>query len=101
MLEVGLVLRTWRLEAQPRDGERISATALSDHRLLYLDYQGPISDGRGRVARWEHGTFMGQMQDESLILVQLQGEHLQGVLRLESIEGDSWRCEFHADESIS
>src|SRR5690242_19502936 len=45
MLEVGLVLRAWRLEALPRDGERISATAINDHRLLYLDYEGPISGG--------------------------------------------------------
>ncbi len=97
MLENVQALRTWRLEAPPRDGEAISATAIFDHRLFYLDYEGPIS-GRGRVSRWEHGTFTGQVQDESPILVQLQGEHLQGVLRLEQIEGDSWRCEFHGQE---
>jgi DNA polymerase Ligase (LigD) len=92
MLETGQVLRTWRLETPPRDGETIRATAIFDHRLLYLDYEGPISGGRGRVACWERGTFTGEVEDKSPILVQLQGEHLQGVLRLEQIEGDSWRA---------
>jgi hypothetical protein len=92
MLEVGLVLRTWRLEAPPRDAESITATAIFDHRLLYLDYEGPVSGGRGRVTRWERGTFTGEVGDKSPILVQLQGEHFQGVLRLEQIEGDSWRA---------
>lgn len=101
MLEAGLVLRTWRLAAPPRCGQAITATAVFDHRLHYLDYEGPISGGRGRVVRWERGTFAGHVQSESPIVVSLQGEQLHGVLRLEQIEGDSWRCEFHAEESVA
>jgi DNA polymerase Ligase (LigD) len=98
MLEAGLVLRTWRLAALPRSGETIAATAVFDHRLLYLDYEGPISGGRGRVVRWERGTFTGQLQGESPIIVHLQGEHLYGILRLEQIEGDSWRARMMESE---
>ena len=101
MLEAGPVLRTWRLTALPRCREVIAATAVFDHRLLYLDYEGPISGGRGRVIRREQGTFTGQVQGEAPIVVHLQGERLRGVLRLEQIEGDSWRCEFHVDEAGS
>jgi hypothetical protein len=98
MLEAGAVLRTWRLAAPPRPGETIAATAVFDHRLLYLDYEGPISGGRGRVVRWEHGAFTGRVQGEPPIVVHLQGERLRGVLRLEQIEGDAWRASMEAPE---
>lgn len=98
MLEAGPVLRTWRLAAPPRCGEAIAATAVFDHRLHYLDYEGPISGDRGRVVRKERGTFTGQVQGESPIVVHLHGEYLQGVLRLEQIEGDAWRASMKESE---
>jgi len=101
MLEAGSILRTWRLEAPLSHGQPIAATAVFDHRLLYLDYEGPISGGRGQVVRRERGTFTGQVQGPGPIVVRLQGEHLCGVLRLGPIEGENWRAEFHADEAGS
>jgi hypothetical protein len=101
MLEAESILRTWRLAAAPCHRQAIAATALSDHRLLYLDYEGPISGGRGRVIRWDHGTFTGQVQAQEPILMHLQGERLCGTLRLEQIEGDVWRAEFCAEETAS
>lgn len=98
MLEAGTVLRAWRLAAPPRHGEAIAAAAVFDHRLLYLDYEGPIQGGRGQVARWEHGTFTGQVQGEDVVVVDLAGEHLRGVLRLRHTEGDAWHGEFHPQE---
>lgn len=99
MLECGPVLRTWRLESPPCADATINATAVFDHRLHYLDYEGPISGGRGRVIRWDRGTFLGQVESANPIVVNLQGERLQGRLRLEAKEGDAWRCEFHVDET--
>jgi hypothetical protein len=99
MLEAGTILRTWRLAAAPRRGEAIAAAAVFDHRLLYLDYEGPIQGGRGRVVRWEHGTFTGQVQGEDVVVVDLAGEHLRGVLRLQHVEGDAWHGEFHPQET--
>ena len=48
MLEAGDVLRTWRLAAPPGADQPIGATATFEHRLAYLDYEGPISGGRGQ-----------------------------------------------------
>jgi hypothetical protein len=98
MLEAGVVLRTWRLAAPLRCGKVIAATAVFDHRLHYLDYEGPISGGRGRVVRREHGTFTGQAQSQSPVVVHLQGEHLHGVLHLQQIEGDIWRARMEESE---
>ena len=101
MLESGPALRTWRLAAPLKSGEAIAATAVFDHRLQYLDYEGPISGGRGSVVRWERGIFTGQVQSERPIVVHLEGERLRGVLRLEQIEGDAWRCELRANDEGS
>ena len=46
MLEAGDVLQTWRLANPPTPGCAIDATALPDHRLTYLDYEGPVSGNR-------------------------------------------------------
>ena len=51
MLEGDGVLRTWRLDAPPEPGKTVRATSSFDHRLIYLDYEGPISGGRGCVCR--------------------------------------------------
>lgn len=99
MLEMGTVLRTWRLAAPPGQYDCIAATAVFDHRLLYLDYEGPISGGRGQVVRWDGGTFTGEVQDAEQVVVHLAGERLRGVLRLKHTEGDAWDAEFRPDEA--
>ena len=59
MLESGEVLRTWRLASCPVAGASVAAEAAPDHRRLYLDYEGPISGGRGHVFRWDSGSSSG------------------------------------------
>ena len=56
LAESGGVLRAWRLLAEPAAGAEVPAEPNADHRLAYLDYEGPVSGGRGRVARWAAGT---------------------------------------------
>ena len=57
MLEAGDVLQTWRLAAAPAIGATIDATALERSSAAYLDYEGPISGGRGNVQRRDAGDF--------------------------------------------
>ena len=57
MLETADRLRTWALESEPGPGRTIAARPLVDHRPEYLDYQGPLSGGRGAVSRWDAGEF--------------------------------------------
>lgn len=60
-LETG-ELATWRLPAAPlaelfRVGSDFNARRLPDHRSHYLEYEGPISDKRGSVARVAAGVY--------------------------------------------
>jgi hypothetical protein len=76
LLEVGPVLRAWRLLAEPTVGTTVPAQPNYDHRLLYLDYEGPLSGDRGRVTRWDAGTYDGELHDEWTVIV--RGMRLTG-----------------------
>ena len=56
LLEFADVLVTWELSVW-LPTETQSIRRLPDHRLVYLDYQGPISNNRGSVTRVDQGQF--------------------------------------------
>jgi hypothetical protein len=83
MLEMGGALKTWSISQPPLQGVEMGAEALPDHRLAYLDYEGPISGDRGSVTRWDRGTYEVGCQSESELIVRLSGEKLIGKAKLE------------------
>jgi DNA polymerase Ligase (LigD) len=83
LLEAGPVLRAWRLLAEPGMGREIAAEANADHRLFYLDYEGPVSGNRGRVRRWDAGTFDWLADDPDRVVVALLGDRLIGKFVIE------------------
>ena len=96
MLENAGVLKTWRLpEFPPVDGQKLAAQAIADHRLHYLDYEGPVSGNRGRVVRCDRGSY--EVRGEATALVEdriqltLAGSRLCGIFALERQQGDAWQ----------
>jgi hypothetical protein len=83
MLEMGGVLKTWSLPQPPSPGKNLDAEVLPDHRLAYLDYEGPISGGRGTVTRWDRGTYDAERQSGSELIVRITGEKLNGRVSLQ------------------
>ncbi len=98
MLEWGTALRTWALASEPVPQCLIEADALPDHRLAYLDYEGPISGDRGQVVRWERGDYRVLDESANELLVQLVGGALDGRARLtrDSQDAQRWRFLFTA-----
>jgi DNA polymerase Ligase (LigD) len=90
MLESGTILRTWKLFAQPEIEKEMAATASFDHRLLYLDYEGPISGNRGTVTRFDSGSFEWIVNEKNRIVISLSGETLTGVANLINNNGEDW-----------
>lgn len=87
LLEHAQSLRTWRLLANPegfitQTTDSITAEPLGDHRLHYLDYEGPVSGDRGTVLQWDAGVFETLEQSETCWRVRLEGRRLTGVLTL-------------------
>jgi hypothetical protein len=94
MLEAGPVLKTWALRDEPcRDAVNV-AEALADHRLAYLDYEGPISANRGSVLRWDRGSYSIESQTENEWVILAAGERLQGQVRLTRLPDPPGRWQF-------
>ncbi len=102
MLDTGGTLATWRLRLDAAGGgpmppsgaqrkslrsyagdEPIAAERIGDHRVTYLDYEGPIRGGRGEVRRVDGGEFLLIAASESAWEVEFFGARLRGRYRLE------------------
>ena len=92
MLESEGRLRTWELEAAPVDGVKVRAEALPDHRLHYLEYEGPLSEDRGTVRRWDAGIYLLLGEFEDQLECELSGERFQGRLLLSGHSLDRGHC---------
>ena len=82
MLEENSLLLTWALEAFPEQGLVSRARSLPDHRPAYLAYQGPVSDNRGCVTRWEQGEFRWLQRSSQTLRINVSGQRLDGEICL-------------------
>jgi bifunctional non-homologous end joining protein LigD len=83
MLQAGTVSRT-----------AAAAEAIVEHRLKYLDYEGPVGGGRGRVVRWDHGEVTWILDRDDEVVVRLDGERCTGELRLVRLAAERWQATF-------
>lgn len=83
MIEAETALWTWALPAWPEPGMWMDVAPLPDHRLAYLEYEGPISGNRGRVTRRDAGTCEVRHRDQQSTVIQVAGQHLRGTLRVQ------------------
>jgi hypothetical protein len=99
MFQFGPSLRTWAMAELPHADREIDAEQLADHRLAYLDYEGPISGDRGTVSRWDHGEFRVVSESAEESIVALAGQELRGrlTLRRQTDGSPHWRCRFESD----
>lgn len=96
-------LQTWRLVDRLdalAEGDETEATPLPPHRSRYLDYEGPVSDGRGTVRRLAAGMLMDApvpIADGTLLLRWTTGPEAGRSQRLRVVrhETKSWKlvCE--------
>jgi len=82
MLESDSALMTRSIPPQCPSGASFvcPAVRLPDHRKHYLDYEGEISDNRGKVSRIDTGTY-DQTSPETFLLY---GTYFTGKLTLEN-----------------
>jgi len=96
MIESGDVLRTWALAEEPSADRRIAAEPLANHRMAYLDYEGPVAGDRGEVTRWDAGTYELSSETDENLTVKLAGTRLFGQARLTRPDdlGQQWTFEY-------
>jgi hypothetical protein len=97
MFECAGALRTWSIENEPTAGTVADARQLDDHRLDYLEYEGPIAGNRGSVTRWDAGEYALEHADERQWRAVLSGGRIPGRLTLlRQPANHSWRVSFAA-----
>jgi hypothetical protein len=116
MLEAGNSLRTWALEKLPRGWhaaqsstartyqncasvagvEEVAADELGRHRRDYLEYEGDVSNNRGRVIRIATGTYTSESETPNCWQLTLIGDAISGRITLSrSQENESvWTLTF-------
>lgn len=89
-LEDGAVLVTFQLDAPPSTTQSVAGRRSFDHRPLYLDYEGELSRGRGRVRAWDRGLVEDLAGDPRALRYSFrcQGEQLAGEWTLHAEPGE-------------
>ncbi len=82
MLEWGQSLRTWALLQLPTAGASVTAEELPPHRREYLNYEGEISAGRGRVSRCAAGEFQVLDEKPDFLRLRITSPTLAGTLEM-------------------
>jgi hypothetical protein len=82
MFEVDGALRTWAVDRPIEVGVELPARALADHRIAYLDYEGPVSGGRGAVRRLDRGPYRARVWEDGRVLADIRGDQLSGEVEL-------------------
>ena len=91
MVEQGGVLWTWQLDLPP-DRWRIGPVAarrIGDHRLAYLDYEGPISGNRGRCRIVARGRCRVVQVEPGAVRLELSEGAMAGTAELVRTAPDS------------
>jgi hypothetical protein len=84
----GSDLTTWRSDRWPIDAPN-PLVKLADHRPAYLEYEGPISGGRGSVRRVATGNY--RLHECSAKLWRLSLDHPAGLVKLSlEFDGERW-----------
>ncbi|MCS6863814.1 MAG: DNA polymerase ligase N-terminal domain-containing protein [Gemmataceae bacterium] len=96
LVQAGAVLRAWRLYDQPAAGSVIGAEPNTDHRLMYLDYEGPVSGQRGTVSRWDQGECVWLQDTAERVEIELKGKKLLGRAVLWPSSDGRWRFQLTA-----
>lgn len=96
MLSLGESLATWQFADGPQAARPDQATTcrrLADHRLEYLQYEGPVSGNRGSVKRIDDGKFKTVSREDDIWVFDAAGRLMAGryeLARAAAGQPDEW-----------
>lgn len=99
--EIGPLL-TWRLDESPlMSNAPIRAERIADHRRIYLEFEGEVSGGRGRVRQIARGLAALRELSEFDVRIRLEGESLRGEFAIRATVNHTYLIRLPDDESTS
>jgi hypothetical protein len=81
LLEQTDSLATWEIPQWPPRSYQ-AVRQLSDHRRIYLDYEGPLAEDRGHVRRVCRGEFQTLRRTSRNWVLEIRGTLFQGRIEL-------------------
>ncbi len=97
MFEHQGVLLTWATTHSPDNAIPVVVERLADHRLVYLDYEGPVAGNRGTVTRWDAGRYDLLEFTEDCLKANVLGTRLHGAIEL-TAKQEAWVLSYLPDE---
>ncbi|MCF7973950.1 MAG: hypothetical protein K9N55_09050 [Phycisphaerae bacterium] len=84
MLELDDVLKTFRLDCAPQHmlTQSCAAAPIFDHDTRFLQYEGPVQKGLGRVRQVDRGTYESVIMTQHTWTVNLQGSLIKACVEL-------------------
>jgi hypothetical protein len=95
MIDQGNTLATWSFPSHPKNGSPfpLEGKKIQDHRSQYLEYEGPISKGRGRIEKVDQGPLQILQSSPKNWILEFQGHDLSGIYVLERQKDSSWKLD--------
>ena len=96
-LESEGTLMTWELTSLLTTQNNQVVRRLANHRLVYLDFQGPLSDDRGTVKLVDTGSLEWVTLESERLISRINGQTTDGILTLTSEDSstdDVWNLTF-------
>lgn len=92
-LEIDGILKSWAIPKEPptAHGVRRLAVQVEDHPLGYENFEGVIPEGEygaGTVEIWDRGTYRLLERSTDKLLIEINGEKLNGKYMLLRFKGD-------------
>lgn len=88
----GSMLATWRSESWPIE-QRTPLKRLRDHRRLYLEYEGELTDQRGSVYRMAEGNCQVEIGENAIWTIRLLTGAPPQRLVFRQISAEQWEVE--------
>ena len=97
MLEADGYLETYRLDRPPCDVLTcpVNAEKIFDHPIKFLEYEGPVQNGKGRVLIVDKGTFWATTKQENITRLFFEGDILRGKFDLTLTKAPVWCLTFN------
>jgi len=94
MFEKDDYLETWQIDLKNfnlfLNGETVKTLLIKNHSKRYLFYQGQLSSGKGKIVRYDSGSYQERLRDQKKIIYELEGFKLKGTLNIKPNNGLSW-----------
>jgi hypothetical protein len=87
----------WTARVRPssqhwHDLGQLDLALLAPHRRAYLDYQGPISGGRGSVLRVDRGELVIHHWRPGRAVWEVHMQHFTGLIEATPVSDQTWRA---------